>query len=296
MTSIVSIIIPTYNYAHYIQRAIDSALAQTYANIEILVVDDGSTDNTLAILAQYGDRIRVFHQPNQGASVARNLGISKAEGEYIAFLDADDAYLPENIAKKTAYLSENSEYQWCYSNCVWKDSHGIVLQQGDAMPQTLIAQKAEGEVLDQAIAGALLGSNLFLFHRDVLHAIGGFDEKLKVLEDYALYVFAAARFPIGYVDEVLVEIHAHTGSLSQSGKWRGYISRWYLNQRIQRHFADAIVRVEKPWRLIQADVYRNLAELSFAKGHQQRALVLLKKSLAYHCWQPGAFRLWLRLR
>jgi len=294
--ALVSIIIPSYNYGHFICRAIDSAINQTYPNIEIVVVDDGSTDDTLSRISDYGDKIQIVSQANQGASAARNRGIQEASGEFIAFLDADDCYRPENIAKKmNVLLAKDSQYQWCYSNCIWINEQGEHISRGDEMPEMLISQKAEGNVLQQALAGALLGSNLFVFHREVLVAVGGFDEKLRVLEDYALYVFVAALFPIAYIDEVLVDIHTHEKSLSQSGKWVGYISRWRINNEIERRLMSEVEKVGRPWRLIQADVYRNLAELSYSRGKIKQATSLLRKSLSYHCFQPGALKLWFKL-
>lgn len=106
---LVSIIIPTFNYGRYICRAVDSALSQTYPNIEVIVIDDGSTDETSFILADtYGQRISCLRQENRGAAAARNIGISISRGDYITFLDADDRYMPENIAWKFEFLQQNT--------------------------------------------------------------------------------------------------------------------------------------------------------------------------------------------
>ncbi|OIQ00692.1 MAG: hypothetical protein AUK35_02270 [Zetaproteobacteria bacterium CG2_30_46_52] len=296
VNSLVTIIIPTYNYGSFVTRALDSALNQTYPNIEIVVVDDGSTDDTLARLSAYGNKIHVITQDNQGASAARNRGIEEASGDYIAFLDADDCYLPENIAKKVDCLHQKQgRFLWCYSNCVWVDNWGHPSQRGDEIKSMLLHQKAQGDVFLQALSGALLGSNLFLFHRDVLAFVGGFDTKLKVLEDYDLYVRAAAKFPLAYVDEVLVEIHAHEGSLSHGGKRQGYLSRWRLNHKHARSYPQAIGKIGNIWRKNQADVYRNLAAFSLEKGNAKRAKTLLLTSLEYQCWQPGAIPLGLKI-
>ncbi|HEY0656892.1 MAG TPA: glycosyltransferase family A protein, partial [Pyrinomonadaceae bacterium] len=96
----VSVIIPNYNYAKYIAETIDSVLAQTYPNLEVIVVDDGSKDDSLKILRSYGDKITVIEQKNQGVARARNIGTAYSNGEYIAFLDADDVWLPEKLARQ----------------------------------------------------------------------------------------------------------------------------------------------------------------------------------------------------
>lgn len=296
MKPLVSIIIPTYNYGRYLRRAVDSALNQSYANVEVIVVDDGSSDDTQAILSTYGDRIANVRQPNRGASAARNLGLARARGEYIAFLDADDAYAPDNIARKLDYLLRHPEYRWCYSNCVWVDASGREGLRGDQIERMLISLRAEGKVFLRALEGYLLGSNLFLFHRDVLHAIGGFDEALAVMEDYDLFIRAAHDYAIGYVDEVLVRIFEHADSHgSAGGKPRGYFYRWRLNRKLASLYPEAVRQVGRPWRRMQADVYRNLAQSALARAAPLRAQVLLRTSLRYRRWQPGALLLQLRI-
>src|SRR5438034_9298591 len=105
----VSVIIPTYNYARYLAAAIESALAQTYAPLEIIVVDDGSTDDTLRILGAYGNRLRVLRQANQGAGAARNAGIAAARGEYVAFLDSDDLWHPRKLELQLARFASDPD-------------------------------------------------------------------------------------------------------------------------------------------------------------------------------------------
>jgi len=109
----VSVIIPTYSYSKYIEKAINSVLAQTYRDFEIIVVDDGSTDNTRKIIeTKYKDKVRYFYQENKGASAARNKGIKESKGEYLAFLDQDDLFHPLSLEKKVDFLNRNSEFGW----------------------------------------------------------------------------------------------------------------------------------------------------------------------------------------
>src|SRR5437016_1233967 len=109
MPLLVSAVIPAYNYARFVCRAVDSVLAQTYPHLECIVVDDGSTDNTLEVLAPYGDHIRVITQKNAGLSAARNTGVRNAGGEYVGFLDADDWWQPQKIAKQVALAEKRPE-------------------------------------------------------------------------------------------------------------------------------------------------------------------------------------------
>ena len=112
----VSVIIPTYNAAQYLPHAIDSALKQTYPHKKVIVVDDGSTDHTWSVIEPYLERISYLRKDNGGPASARNLGISKSKGEYIAFLDADDIWLPEKLAVQVDFLKKNPQFRLVHSN------------------------------------------------------------------------------------------------------------------------------------------------------------------------------------
>jgi glycosyltransferase involved in cell wall biosynthesis len=118
-TPIVSIVIPTYNRAWTLSQAIDSVLNQAYCNRELIVVDDGSTDHTKALLATYGEKIKIILQENRGVSAARNRGIEMASGEYIALLDSDDIWLPEKIESQIQFFKENPHALICQTQEIW---------------------------------------------------------------------------------------------------------------------------------------------------------------------------------
>ena len=122
--SIVSIIIPTYNSVSFVTEAIDSALNQTFQDFEILVIDDGSTDETKKVLTEkYGDSIKYLYKENGGVSSARNYGIEKAKGKYIALLDADDVWLPEKLEKQVILLESNGDIGLCYTGAIVVNDH-----------------------------------------------------------------------------------------------------------------------------------------------------------------------------
>lgn len=297
MIPLVSVIIPTYNYGRYLRQSIDSALQQTYPNIEVIVVDDGSTDDTQSLLADYGDKVRNILQANQGAAAARNRGIREARGDYIAFLDADDSYCPDNIAAKVDFLLEHAEYAWCYSNWAWVDADGATYMLGSEPTVSLAHLKAHGDVFLLALQGYLLGTNVFVFRKDVIESVGGFDESLTVLEDYDLYVRAAALFPIGYLDKTLCKIFQHPDSLGTGGSKRcGYSCRWRLSRKLSRMFPEQIRQIRHRWDKQQSDVYRNLAEFALEDGYTKRARVLARASIARKFWQPGIIFLLWRIR
>ncbi len=118
MSITVSAVIPAYNAAKYVERAIESVLAQTRKADEIIVVDDGSTDNTADVVRQFGDKVKFIRQENAGASVARNTGIEAATSEWISFLDADDEWLPEKLKLQTEHLQRNPDLAWTTGNYI----------------------------------------------------------------------------------------------------------------------------------------------------------------------------------
>ncbi len=191
---VVSVIIPTFNRREYVQEAIDSVLAQTYTDYEIIVIDDGSTDGTgEALRERYGNRVIYEWQENQGESVARNRGIALAQGEYIAFLDSDDLWLPEKLAKQVAYLEEHSEM-------------GSVICQFlnmDAAGNHIGAVSGVDMALADLTLDALLYSNTLLARDQIvadaalLNQIGGFDRRIRFGEDRT-WASALRGQPIGY--------------------------------------------------------------------------------------------------
>ncbi|MDQ7058490.1 MAG: glycosyltransferase [Ghiorsea sp.] len=280
--ALVSIIIPTYNYAEYVHKAVESAFNQTYPNIEIIVVDDGSTDNTAAVMQAYAEQVIYIQQENQGAAAARNRGLLEAKGDFICFLDADDMYHADNIAEKVAYLEKNTHVDWCYSNWAWVNDAGQEVMRGDEPEVSLAHIKAEGDVLALALQGYRLGTNVFMFRRALVNRLQGFDVSLKVLEDYDYYLRAASLAKLGFVDKVLCFIYQHEDSLGTGcNKAVAYRNRWRMHKKIKSLFADVLLQseVQKAWRKQQADLYRNLAAIMLASNHVQRAHVFLRASL-----------------
>ncbi len=176
----VSVIVPTYNRAAMLQRAVDSVLAQTFTDLELLIVDDCSSDETAEVVASLVDpRIRSFrHSRNRGVSATRNTGIAKARGEYVAFLDDDDEFLPKKIAKQVDVLDAAAwEVGMVY---VWFRHIGPT---GEVVGES--CRTAEGYVFEEALAWGLslgIGSTA-MFRRSVFDVVSGFDEAMQPAED-----------------------------------------------------------------------------------------------------------------
>jgi len=178
----VSVVIPTYNHETYIAEAVESVLAQTYQDFELIVIDDGSTDNTRQVLEPYLDRITYLYQENQGRSLARNRGIQVAQGEYIAFLDADDWFLPRKLELQTHFLDEHSEVGMVTSGWIETDEQGKTLRRVEPWHWKPHLGLAECVMSIPVIPSSLQ------VRRCWLDAVGLFDESLDWNEDQDLYL------------------------------------------------------------------------------------------------------------
>ena len=180
-TLLVSVIIPVYNSSKYIQKAIDSVLAQTYSNYEIIVVDDGSTDNTKAKLEQYKDKIRYVYQENQGSAAARNTGIKLAQGELIAFLDADDLWsMSQKLEKQVACFVSDPDLGGV--NTGWR----IIDESGKHIKTVQPWHKAPKLDLETWLKKKCVRTSAMIFRREWLEKVGGFDPEIRQSHDVDL--------------------------------------------------------------------------------------------------------------
>ncbi len=208
----VSVIIPTYNRAAQVAEAVASVLAQTWREFELIVVDDGSSDYTLAALAPYASRIRLIRRGKcGGVSAARNAGMAAARGAWLAFLDSDDLWLPEKLAHQMAYLAAHPALLWCQTEETW-------VRRGVRLTQPPTHRKIGGWIFFQSLERCLVSPSAVIMHRRLLEEHGGFDELLPAAEDYDLWLRLSWRHEIGLVPEPLViKRGGHADQLS--GQW-----------------------------------------------------------------------------
>lgn len=228
MEKMVSIIIPTYNRGNVIGRAIDSILRQTYSSYEVLVIDDGSTDDTESVIAEFGNsRIRYIPlKQNQGAAHARNIGIEEAASEYIAFLDSDDEWMPEKLeVQMKKMMSVSDEYGLVYSRMGGKDRTGK--SRYTCPPLECPRRILEGDLFRLLLLQNVIGTPTVLARKTCLKQAGGFKETLQCLEDWEFFLRIAREWRIGFVDKVLVEVHKSAGSVSTNIAWH-LITRCYM--------------------------------------------------------------------
>ena len=203
----ISVVIPTYNRYEFLKRALKSVYAQSYQAKEIIVIDDGSLDNTSQIQKDFPD-IKYFYQNNNGVSSARNLGIKKSSYEWIAFLDSDDEWHEDKLRLQKEFHLTNKNILISYTDERWiRDSKEI------KVPKKY--QKVGGYVFNECLSHCIIAPSASIIHKDILSKIGFFDEALEVCEDYDLWLRVAIDYEIGLIDEKLITKYAgHEDQLS----------------------------------------------------------------------------------
>jgi glycosyltransferase involved in cell wall biosynthesis len=208
----ISVIIPNYNYARYLDQAIQSVLEQTYKNLELIVVNNGSTDNSLQVLSKYVRLIHIIDQPNLGQSGARNSGLSFSSGEYIAFLDADDFWEPKKLEKQIMLLNDTCQLVYCGIS-PFKDPGNEKLP--SVFPK--YRGKCSTHFVDQPGASIVLsGESTALFSRDLLFKAGSFDGELNSTAGWDFFRRCSLFTNFDFVSEPLVNYRLHSFNMSNS--------------------------------------------------------------------------------
>lgn len=224
--ALVSIIVPAYNYGAFLTEAVESALRQSQAQLEVIIVDDGSTDDTAAIaagLVQRDARVRYVHQPNQGLSAARNTGMKNAAGEFLVFLDADDVLHEHKLAAHLEHFAREPHVDISYGSSRYflsdqpeKTFASLALDEQDWMPKV---SGGAADVLPALVVNNILPVCSAMLRRGVVEAVGAFDTSLKSLEDWDYWLRAAAAgCCFGYSDDARLAtyIRVHSTSMSQN--------------------------------------------------------------------------------
>lgn len=206
---LVSVIIPNYNYAQYVGEAVESALSQTYSPIEVIVVDDGSTDCSLDLLKGFGSSIKLIVQKNAGVSEARNRGVQESTGTLIAFLDADDAWFAQKLEKQVMQFELDPALGMSHVGVVDIDEQGREIRrhsdglEGNISRELLLFERP-------AILG---GGSGVMIRKDAFQACGGFDTRLSTSADWDLFYQISDRFRVEFIPEVLVRYRIHGSNM-----------------------------------------------------------------------------------
>lgn len=205
----ISVVIPTYNRCDTLKRALTSVYMQTCLAYEVIVIDDGSTDATAAMIQDEFPDIRYYTQENRGVSAARNKGINEANGEWLAFLDSDDEWLPEKIACQLATLKMQPELKICHTEEIW-------IRNGRRVNAMNKHAKRGGWIFEHCLPLCAMSPSSILIHHSVLADVGLFDESLPACEDYDLWLRIAANYPVAFVEQPQIKkFGGHDDQLSR---------------------------------------------------------------------------------
>src|ERR1017187_2348151 len=219
LNSKVSIIIPMFNQAQYVAQAIESALGQNHRNVEVIAVDDGSTDNTPAVAAQFTGRpnFKYIRQENTGLPGARNRGLPEATGDYACFLDSDDYFSPDKTARQAQLLDENPELGFVYCDIVTVDPAGQPAAEQFSIGK--ISRVLSGNIFQSLMLGGYFPPHTVMIRRSILSELGGFDPELGGHADYDLWLrMSGAGHKTCYQDEPLAFYQIHPDSMSKDGQ------------------------------------------------------------------------------
>lgn len=214
---VISVVIGAYNAERWLAATIESVQAQTFGDLEIIVVDDGSTDATAEVARGFGEAVRLIRKANGGSASARNRGIEAARGRYIAFLDADDLWHPKKLARQMRLFTEQPELAWCYTDAVFfgAATGDVLWRSGEsfALP--------EGDILRPLLVRNVIPFSSAVVRRDVLKDAGGFDTSAlhRISEDWDVWLRIARAHPIGVVRQPLTRMRQHGAQKTTTMDW-----------------------------------------------------------------------------
>lgn len=272
----VSVIVPSLNQGQFIGEALDSVLAQTFRDFEVIVVDGRSTDGTAGVVARYGDPIQFFRQSGKGISRAKNQALERARGKYIAFLDADDAWYPQKLARQVALLQEYPEYGFCSSDVDFFDETGVTIRGAIAAEK----KPRSGMVFDDLFVNNFISSATIILRRECFEKAGRFDEEIYYAEDTEMWLRVAKEFALGYIPESLSRYRVRPDARSQSFS-RHYASLAAAYGRLQAADPEYFARHSGLLRAAYAQLYRRWAYRHFEAGEHAAARRIYLRALRY---------------
>ncbi len=236
MKRTVTVVIPTYNRATLVKRAISSVLAQSYRGFELIVVDDGSEDDTARQVQSFGDSVTYMRQENRGPSAARNLGVKMARTNLIAFLDSDDWWDKEKLSIQLGEMQKNPDYPISHTQEIW-------YKNGKLLKQKEKHRKYHGHIFDNCLPICAVSLSTVIARRELFDEIGTFDESLPCCEDYDLWLRASVRHPFLLVDKPL--------TLKEGGR-RDQVS-WIHRTGMDRYRIKSLLRILAIPNLLSGD-------------------------------------------
>lgn len=279
---LISIITPTYNRSYYLSGAIDSVLDQTYGNFELIIVDDGSTDDTGTLVEPYlsDQRIKYFYQSNQGQSVARNKGISESNGEFICFLDSDNSWLPNKLERSLKEF-------WSFPNAdiVYGDS--ILIDENSAEIGRGTMKRYSGRITHHLLKDNIVSMNTTMTRRKCFDEMGCFNESDRVAEDYELWLRFSTKFEFRHISEYLGYYRIMEDQISSDKE-----KRFLGNERLLLKFLD-----QYPHAVTKEQRRKGLSHFYIRKARYEISARLFRdsifdiaKGIKYYPWWQGPWR------
>ena len=268
----ISVIIPTYNRKKTLARAIQSVINQSFSPFEILIIDDGSNDGTEEWVKENFQNIKYIYQNNHGVSSARNIGIENAYGDWVAFLDSDDEWLPNKLYEQVKAIESNPEMKFFHTNEIW-------IRNGVRVNQMKKHKKYGGYIFEKCLDICRVSPSSVLIQKEVFDNIGVFDESLRVCEDYDLWLRITSKYPVVFLDVPL--IYKYGGHADQLSKVNDGIESYRI-QSLEKIINSGFLSDEQ--KVLAVNALVNKMKI-YSKGLKKRkkldALQDIKKNIQY---------------
>jgi glycosyltransferase involved in cell wall biosynthesis len=311
----ITVVIPTYNSASYILDALDSVFSQTFTDYDVIIVDDGSTDNTRDLLGPYMSRISYHYQPNQGLAVARNVGLSLARGDYLTYLDADDIWEANNLSVKAAILEAFPDLGGVFSEFSIFDARGQQHARGTRQTFPFFERTGwtfgdvfescrewpieggsvavyTGNIFEKLFHGNFILPTTMVFHRERALAVGPFRAHMRTQQDYEYWLRFSRQHPFAFVDAALARYRRHAGQLTNFKN----IERILLAvEEIVNQYEDEMSRAgrRRVFNLRKAQLLVDLAKMHIRKGEARKARARLREVISRDPFRAATYLLYV---
>ncbi len=291
----VSVILPTYNSGRYLGQAIESVFSQTYSDFELIVVDDGSTDDTAEIVKRFNGRIRYHYQPHQERSVARNTGLKLASAKYVALLDSDDIWYSDRLERGVAALDQRQEIGFVHGEVDSVDIEGKFLEgQTKQNRKCYEVERKKGSRYGRFVEVCMLFSSTVIFRRSCLAQVGYYDERFPPREDYEWYLRFSLHYEIGLLERPSVAKyrvgHVRPGMRSPDSLSRIYVAIYEKHLKLVGDLSDTD-RAQK----LRSKILLQLACFHSALSEKQTAKSYFLQAVRLNPSLIGKWRLWKNL-
>ena len=284
----VSVIIPTYNSAQFLVEALQSVFDQTFKDYEIIIVDDGSTDHTKQLISRYINEIKYIFQENAGPAKAKNRGIMSSSGIYVAFLDADDVWLPTKLEKQVSVFHQDQELAMVFTeNSCFDEKRGI-FQRSIGKRNKLM----NGDIARNIFLHSGVSTPTVMVRREIFNEVGLFEEELYMGEDDNMWVRIASNFKVELIDEPLVKVRSHPN--------RTTVNKSKLFESIQTNINLLSCRYKGVKKRIEDVIPLKLSRLQFEVGYHHfenldfgKARKAFARGIRHHIWNWKNYQYWL---